>query len=108
MKDSADKNTLDAFADSPLGWGGRRPGSGRKATGIVKKSQVVRVPDHLLPAVRAMIARDESVQLQRVSVAEVVEKWRVAAAGKEGQPRWHNVCAFLSELQAALGDDGKL
>lgn len=106
MKDSADKNTIDAFQDAPLGWGGKRSGAGRKATGIVKKSTVIRIPDDMLPQVRALLACAETAQASQAAETEsaraVLERWVAAAAGKENQPRWQNVCRLLSELQDAL------
>lgn len=106
MKDSADKNTIDAFQDVPLGWGGKRSGAGRKATGIVKKSTVIRIPDDMLPQVRALLAGAENVQSAEYSITEsvraIVKGWRAASAGKESQPRWQNTCRLLSELQDVL------
>lgn len=113
MKDSADKNTLDAFADAPLGWGGKRPGAGRKTSGI--ETKVIRVPVDSLPDIQRLLSGEYSATAseqkketpqttQVVAMRAIMENWRGASAGKEHQPRWQHVCRLLAELQAALGD----
>ena len=116
MKDSADKNTLDAFADSPLGWGGKRSGAGRKSSGV--ETKVIRVPADCVPAIQRFVEGGYSIvpseQLtempQIIQVREsraILQAWKTAASGKEHQPRWQHVCRLLSELQAVLGERGK-
>lgn len=101
MKDLNDKRTRDAFSQ---GWGGARPGAGRKklAKGEAKESRVIRVPVSAVPVVRALIEGQAAAVPVLESVRAIVDAWRVQAEAHDSQPRWVNVAKLLSELRAVL------
>lgn len=98
------------------GWGGSRPGSGRKASPSTLPSKVIRVPISKLPEIEAVLSGSDNSPIKPATGADsvaleqvraVVDGWRAASAGKEHKPRWHHFFRLLSELQAVLVEKGK-
>ena len=97
MKSSRSQEVYEAGVPSKAGWGGRRPGSGRK-TRYGEPTRTMRVPTSRVGAVQSFLTRTDPVRA-------VVMRWRAeldATSGRARQPRWVKVAELLGELEAAM------
>lgn len=74
--------------------GGYRSGAGRKPTGSVLKSKVVRIPEQNVKYVDNI---DNLLQL--------IKDWELAAARSPTSPRWSKARQLLKELNQVLEVD---
>jgi hypothetical protein len=82
------------------GWGGHRPGAGRKFR-YGERTRAVRVPVSRVAEVQAYLeSGTHSDELE--PMRDLAARWREKVAGRESSPRWQKAAELLRELEGAL------
>ena len=71
--------------------GGYRLGAGRKSTGSVTKSKVVRISEQNVPYV-------DNIE----NLLQLIKDWEIAAAASPTSPRWAKARQLLQEVRQVL------